>query len=132
MDAKAIRALLSTVELIAATLDAAPDSWRDHLQAVRSITAALELTDSTPDEVRRQWQVPLISVFQRLAFADADSGGVPDVANCKHPGYTTSTRHPLTCSPGCLRQALTLLQVYPEDVELLTRESSNDTCTSLY
>ncbi|KAF2682817.1 hypothetical protein K458DRAFT_341694 [Lentithecium fluviatile CBS 122367] len=102
MDAKAIEALVSTADLIAATLDSAPDSWRDHLQAVRTITTSLELTDSFPDDIRKQWQLSLISVFQRVAFADADHGGVPDIAN------------------WCLRQALNLLQVYPEDVDLLT------------
>lgn len=122
MDAKAIKALNSTVELIITTLDASPDSWRDHLQAVRSITSSLELSDSAPDEVRRQWQLPLINVFQRVAFADADNGGVPDVANCKRLECTASIRHALTCTLGCLRQALTLLQVYPEDIGLLTRE----------
>jgi hypothetical protein len=86
MDAKATEALIYTVRLISATLDAAPDSWRDHLQAVRNITASLELSDSTPDGLRRQWQVPLIQVFQRVAFADADNGGVLDIANCKYPG----------------------------------------------
>lgn len=86
MDANATEVLISTVGLIATTLDAAPDSWRDHLQAVRNITASLELSDSVPDEVRRRWQVPLIKVFQRVAFADADNGGVMDVSNCKCTG----------------------------------------------
>jgi hypothetical protein len=132
MDAKAIENLISTVELIATTLDAAPDSWRHHLQAVRSITASLELSDSTPDEVRRRWQVPLIGVFQRLAFAEADSGGVPDVANCKYTGRMARMSRALTCISGCLRQALTLLQVYPEDVDLLTRVFPNDTCIPFF
>jgi len=95
---------MSTVELIASTLDAAQDSWRDHLQAIRNITSVVEFNDTSPDEARRQWQVPLISVFQRVAYADVDSGGVIDIGN------------------WCLRQAVTLLQVYPEDVGLLTCE----------
>ncbi|KAJ4288011.1 hypothetical protein N0V90_012027 [Kalmusia sp. IMI 367209] len=102
MDGNAVRTLMSTVDLIATTLDTAHDSWRDHLQAIRSITAVLEFSDSSPDSTRKQWQLPLIAVFQRVAYADADSGGVPDVGN------------------WCLKQAVTLLQVYPEDVDLLT------------
>lgn len=109
MDENMVRTLMSTVELIATTLDAAPDSWRDQLQAIRNIAASLELLDDTPDEGRKQWQLPLISVFQRVAYADADNGGVMDIAN------------------WCLRQTLTLLHVYPEDVDLLTCK-----CMSLY
>ncbi|KAF2465045.1 uncharacterized protein BDR25DRAFT_295845 [Lindgomyces ingoldianus] len=107
MDEHMVSALVSTVELISSTLDAAPDSWRDQLQTIRNTTASLELIDSTPNETRRRWQIPLISVFQRVAFADADNGGVPDVAN------------------WCLRQALTQLQLYPEDVDLLTLIGQN-------
>lgn len=91
---------MATVELIASTLDRAPESWRDHLQAIRNITASLELLDSAPDPTRLEWQLPLITVFQRVSYADADAGGVPDIAN------------------WCLRQALTLLQVYPDNVDL--------------
>lgn len=101
-----MRTLMSTVELIAATLDTAPDSWRAHLQSIQNITAVLEFSDTHPDQSRRQWQLPLITVFQRVAYADADSGGVPDIAN------------------WCLKQMVTLLQIYPEDIELLTREAS--------
>jgi hypothetical protein len=84
MNAEATEALISTVELIAATLDVAPDSWTDHLQAVRNVTGSLDLSDTVPDGVRRHWQVPLIMVFQRVAFGDPDNGGVLDVSNCKH------------------------------------------------
>ncbi|KAF2739116.1 hypothetical protein EJ04DRAFT_427519 [Polyplosphaeria fusca] len=101
MDDQAISNLVSTVDLISTTLDSAPHSWRDQLQAIRNITASLEILDATPDENRKRWQLPLITVFQRVAFADADNGGVPDIAN------------------WCLRQALTLLQIYPMDVDLL-------------
>lgn len=101
MDEDVVRTLVSTVELINSTLDAAQESWRDHLPAIRNITASLEFSDTSPDGARRAWQVSLITVFQRVAYADADSGGVPDVAN------------------WCLRQSLTLLQVYQEDVEIL-------------
>jgi hypothetical protein len=105
MDNAKVRRLMSTVDLIAATLDANPDSWRDQLQAIRNITQSLELLDLQPDESRKQWQLPLIEVFQQVAYADADNGGVPDIGN------------------WCLRQAVTLLQVYPGDVDLLTSKN---------
>jgi hypothetical protein len=121
MNTEATEALISTVELIAATLDVAPDSWTDHLQAVRNVTGSLDLSDTVPDGVRRHWQVPLITVFQRVAFGDPDNGGVLDVSNCKRPLHPSSACL-LNRSAGCLRQALTLLQLYPENIDLLTRE----------
>lgn len=102
MDEHMIRTLMSTVDLIATTLQVNPDSWRDQVQAIRNITTSLEILDLTPDEARKAWQLPLIRVFQRVAYADADNGGVSDIGN------------------WCLRQALTLLQLYPSDVNLLT------------
>lgn len=101
MDDRIVDALMSTVELISNNLDAAPHSWRSHLQAIRSVTASLELSDATPDEGRKRWQLPLINIFQRVAFADAETEVVQDIAD------------------WCLRQALVLLQVYPNDADLL-------------
>lgn len=95
---------MSTAEHITTALDANHESWRDHLQAVRHITAVLEFTDTNSNETRRVWQTTLITVFQRVAYADADSGGVSDI------------------SDWCLKQAVTLLPLYPENVDLLTRK----------
>jgi len=101
MDDEAVRSLMSTVQLISANLDARPESWREQVQAIRNTTNSLEIRDGNPEEARKQWQLPLISVFQRVAFADADNGAVHDLAD------------------WCLRQALTLLHLYPTDVEIL-------------
>lgn len=92
---------MSTVDHINTALENNHDSWRDHLYAVRSVTGVLDFGDTSPDEDRRGWQLPLITAFQRVAFADADSGGVLDIAN------------------WCLKQAVTLHQVYSNDVDLL-------------
>ncbi|KAL5384615.1 hypothetical protein PMIN02_009160 [Paraphaeosphaeria minitans] len=81
MDENTVRTLMSTVELITATLDTAPDCWRDHLQIIRNVTAFLEFSDTRPNENQRQWQLPLMTVFQRVAYADADSGGISDIGN---------------------------------------------------
>ena len=94
---------MSTVDLISTTLDTNPGGWRDQLQAIRNVTVSLEFLDSTPEEAQRRWQIPLIDVFQRVAFIDADNGGIIDIVNL------------------CLRQSLSLLHLYPEDVNLLTR-----------
>jgi hypothetical protein len=101
MDQNAVNSLMSTVNLISTNLNTRPESWREQLQAIRSTTMSLEILDGTPEEARKRWQLPLISVFQRVAFADADNGLVQDVAD------------------WCLRQALTLLHLYPQDVDIL-------------
>ena len=101
MDNNAVHSLMSTVELISANLDTRPESWREQVQAIRNTTRSLEILDRTPDGSRMRWQLPLVSVFQRVAFADADNGAVQDVAD------------------WCLRQALTLLHLYPDNVEIL-------------
>jgi hypothetical protein len=104
MNAITTNNLISTVELMSTNLDLRPDSWREQLQAVRSTTGSLEIVDTVPDEARKSWQLPLIRVFQRVAFGDADNGAFQDVAD------------------WCLRQTLTLLHLYPEDVEILACE----------
>jgi hypothetical protein len=100
-DASAVQSLMSAVESISTNLDIRPESWREQLQAIRNTTSSLELRDTIPDTVRKRWQLPLVSVFQRVAYADADNGSVTDVA------------------AWCLRQSLTLLHLYPEDPDIL-------------
>jgi hypothetical protein len=102
MDDEAIQNLMSTVRLISSNLDLRSDCWREQLPSIRYTTVSMEILDTVPNETRKRWQLPLISVFQRVAFSDADNGPVQDVAD------------------WCLRQALTLLNLYPEDVEVLT------------
>lgn len=99
-----VQRLMTTVDLINTNLDMSPDSWRDQLPAIRNITVSFEITDTHPDEARRHWQLPLISVFQRIAFADAENGVIHDLAD------------------WCLRQLNILLQIYPDDVDILARE----------
>lgn len=101
MNNQMIHRLMAAVQLINTNLDTAPGSWRNQVQAIRSITSTLELTDRTPDNTHRGWQVAFIYVAQRVAFADADNGSVTDVAD------------------WCLRQLLALLTLYPNDVEIL-------------
>lgn len=99
-----IQRLMETVQLINTNLDTSPASWRDQLPAIRNTIVSFEITDSVPEEERRNWQLPLISVFQRVAFADADNGVIQDLAD------------------WCLRQLVTLLQIYPDNVDILTRK----------
>lgn len=107
MDDNAVGTLMASVTLISSNLDIRPDSWRDQLPSVRYTTSTFEITDSVPSTARKQWQLPLVSVFQRVAFGDADTGPAQDVAD------------------WCLRQGLRLLQLYPEDVEILSCEMTS-------
>ncbi|KAF1999383.1 hypothetical protein P154DRAFT_546361 [Amniculicola lignicola CBS 123094] len=107
MDEGMLSDLMAMVAMINTALDASSESWRDQLHAARSITAFLELFDTTPNDERRKWQLSVIDTFQRLAYADADSGGVQDIGN------------------WCLRQSLSLLQTYPENVDLLKLVGTN-------
>ncbi|KAI4957796.1 hypothetical protein J4E86_004935 [Alternaria arbusti] len=91
MDNSMIERLLTTVDLINTNLDTSPDSWQDQLPAIQNITASFEINDTVPDEARRHWQVPLISVFQRVAFVDADHGAVKDLADCNWPQLVTAS-----------------------------------------
>lgn len=92
---------MSTIELISTNLDAHPESWCDYVQAFRDTTTSLELVAGGHDQAQKQWQLPVITTFQRVAFADADNGPVQDIAD------------------WCLRQALALLQFCPQDVDIL-------------
>jgi hypothetical protein len=80
MNESAVHSLMHAIELISNSLDARPESWREQLQAIRNTTASWELRDPTPDEARKRWQLPLISAFQHVAYADADNGAVTDIA----------------------------------------------------
>ncbi|EUC45183.1 hypothetical protein COCMIDRAFT_37056 [Bipolaris oryzae ATCC 44560] len=101
MDSQMLHMLMATVELVNANLDTAPGSWRDQLPAIRNITTSFEISDTAPEQSPRCWQIPHVTVVQRVAFADADNGPIPDIAD------------------WCLRQLLTLLALYPRDAEIL-------------
>ncbi|KAJ5059426.1 hypothetical protein J3E74DRAFT_428980 [Bipolaris maydis] len=101
MDSQMLHMLTATVELVNANLDTEPNSWRHQLPAIRNITNSFEISDTAPEQSRRYWQMPLVTVVQRVALADADNGPVSDIAD------------------WCLRQLLTLLALYPQDPEIL-------------
>ncbi|KAF2009854.1 hypothetical protein BU24DRAFT_66131 [Aaosphaeria arxii CBS 175.79] len=91
----------SNIELVNAMLDADPQSWRDHLRIIRTIIATTDMSSITPNQGRKASQIQMIRVCQRVAYADADNGGMLDIGN------------------WCLRQALSLLSLYPNEVGVL-------------
>ncbi|KAJ6282356.1 hypothetical protein J3E71DRAFT_341575 [Bipolaris maydis] len=106
MDSQMLHMLTATVELVNANLDTEPNSWRHQLPAIRNITNSFEISDTAPEQSRRYWQMPLVTVVQRVALADADNGPVSDIAD------------------WCLRQLLTLLALYPQDPEILASQKA--------
>ena len=94
----------NTVNQISAMLDTNPDDWRNYVTLARNVMASMHTLAPSTDPTERQRQNWHIDVFQRLAYSDVDNGGIADIAS------------------WCVRQALTLLQHQPEDVDLLRRE----------
>lgn len=62
------------------SLEENPREWRNHIPLARTIIAHLNATTLMQQTDRLQERVWLIGGLQRLAYADPDSGGVPDVA----------------------------------------------------
>jgi hypothetical protein len=104
MDNHCLETTIATVNQIAIVIDTPLNAWREHLPAARQITASLELANVAHEQIGRPQQIWLIDVLQRFAYSDTDSGGVSDITN------------------WCLRQALTLLELWTEEVELMRRK----------
>ncbi|OCK75798.1 hypothetical protein K432DRAFT_396965 [Lepidopterella palustris CBS 459.81] len=101
MERESIGALMTTIAQISSMLDTNPNDWREHLPSARHVTASLDFVNYPAGPEEKQRQIQIIELFQRFAHIDVDSGGITDV------------------SSWCLRQSLSLLQLYPEDVDLL-------------
>ena len=78
-----------------------PAEWEGYLNFARSITTSFDLTDFMSDPNQTNEQAQVVGVLQKLAFHDADSGGVQDLAD------------------WCQRQWLKLLENHPDQLEAL-------------
>ena len=58
-------------------LHESPGSWQEYLNYARSIIASLDQVNSLPSSTARSEQVWAVTTLQKLAFQDADSGGIP-------------------------------------------------------
>ena len=65
---------------IYAMLRTSPQDWRNFLNLARSVIAHLDATTFMQQASRTTEQAWMIAGLQRLAFIDADNGGVPDIA----------------------------------------------------
>lgn len=82
-------------------LRSSPQSWRNYINLARSVIAHLDATTFMQQASRTTEQVWMIAGLQRLAFADVDDGGVPDVAS------------------WCARQWLVIFQRDPQNIAAL-------------
>ncbi|KAI9803972.1 MAG: hypothetical protein M1833_000253 [Piccolia ochrophora] len=96
-----IIACRSGVARIYSMLQTTPSRWQDYVPFARSLTTSLDAVDFVSIAGRAEEQVWFIDGIQRLAYSDADSGGVRDLAD------------------WCQRKWLGLLQFQPQLVEAL-------------
>lgn len=69
------------LERIYAMLRSSPHDWRTFVPLARSVIAHIDSTTFMQKASRTTEQAWMIAGLQRLAFADAESGGVPDIAS---------------------------------------------------
>ena len=89
------------VRRIQAAVNAASNDWERHISAARAVIASVDSTRLMQQQNRAQDQIFILSALQKLAYYDADSGGVQDIAD------------------WCVTQWLAILQYDPESVEAL-------------
>ena len=97
-----IAACKTSVTQIIATLRSTPQNWRSHLDLARSVMAQIDSTAFMQQRSRVAEQTWMVAGLQRLAYADADNGEVPEIA------------------AWCARQWLIIYQRDPQNVEALT------------
>ena len=91
----------SGLNQIYAMLQSSPQSWRNYITLARSVIAHLDATSIMQQPSRTTEQVWMIAGLQRLAYADVDNGGVPDIAS------------------WCARQWMAIFQREPQNVAAL-------------
>lgn len=69
------------LERIYAMLRDSPQDWRNFITLGRSVVGHLDATTFMQKESRTTEQAWMIAGLQRLAFADAENGGIPDIAS---------------------------------------------------
>ena len=97
-----IAAIRVELQRIDSAVDAASNNWDRHISAARAVVSLVDGTSLMQRADRTDDQTFIITRLQRLAYHDADSGGVQDIAD------------------WCLTQWLGLLQRDDENVEALT------------
>ena len=86
---------------IYAMLRSSPQNWRNFINLGRSVIAHIDATTFMSSTTRTTEQAWMIAGLQRLAYADADSGGVPDIAS------------------WCARQWMIIFQRDPQNIAAL-------------
>lgn len=76
-----ITACKTGLERIYAMLRETPQDWRNFITLGRSVIGHLDATTFMNKATRTREQAWMIAGLQRLAFADAENGGIPDIAS---------------------------------------------------
>ncbi len=101
-EAQRIAAITAEVQRIDSAVEAASNDWDREISAARTVITLVDSTSLMQRVDRTDDQTFIIATLQRLAYYDADSGGIQDIAN------------------WCVTQWLGLLQRDNENVEALT------------
>jgi len=101
MEEQRILVLMDIICNIQQTLDSSPDDWRSRIPAGRSVMAAVDASNFMNQTNRLEEQTHFVETLQRLAYWEADTGGIDDIAD------------------WCLKQWLVVLQNHPQNVSIL-------------
>ena len=96
-----IAAIRAEVQRMDSAVEAASNDWDRDIIAARAVITLVDSTSLMQRADRTEDQTFVVSTLQRLAYYDADSGGIQDIAN------------------WCVTQWLGLLQRDHENVEAL-------------
>lgn len=99
-----IRAELLRIET---AVEAITNGWDQHVGAARAVISFVDSSSLMQNPNRTDDQIFIVSRLQRLAYYDADSGGVRDIAD------------------WCVTQWLAILQRDEENIEALTGTQSS-------
>ncbi|KAF2836394.1 hypothetical protein M501DRAFT_1033910 [Patellaria atrata CBS 101060] len=101
MDAQRISSSWTTITQISQMLSSSPDSWHSYIASARVAINSIDATGFMTNPSLLDQQIFFINTLQRLAYVDADSGGVIDLAN------------------WCLQKWLAILSLHPQSVAVL-------------
>lgn len=85
----------TSLNQIYAMLRTSPQSWRNYIQLARLVITHIDATTFMQQSSRTTEQVWMIAGLQQLAYMDADSGAVTDIASwCSRQWLAISQRDP--------------------------------------
>lgn len=96
-----IAAVATETQKLQSAIDTTSNDWDRHIRAAKALILLVDFSNLMHDADRANEQAFTISVLQKVAYHDADSGGVQDIAD------------------WCVTHWLGLLQRDDEDIDAL-------------